>query len=201
MSIHLSNVSLPSSYLWVEDQHRLPHDLAGSDNSSREYQTREQAVQESGDAKSDNMECLEPSGPDLILEEQPRIPTRPLVTILPRENALLGSQTAARLQPHLPLDEWSFWTDACLRGPKPIKLDGCGFCVVHRRLDNSNPSDRDFSITWWQSCFVARNVHQIGHGAMLAVAQALEISVDQCERISGTVVTKARMKSQGRQRR
>ena len=29
---------------------------------------------------------------------------------------------------------------------------------------------------------------------MLAVAQFLEMAVDQCERISGTVVTKARLK-------
>ncbi|KAJ4508531.1 hypothetical protein HRR78_006213 [Exophiala dermatitidis] len=143
------------------------------------------------------MEVQEPSERDLISEEQLQIPTRPLVTILPRENALLSSQTAAHLQPHLPPYEWSFWTDACLRGPKPVKLDGCGFCVVHRRLDNSNPGDRDFAITWWQSCFVARNVHQIGHAEMLAVAQALEMAVDQCERISGTVVTKAKIKRPG----
>lgn len=153
------------------------------------------------DANSDNMEVQEPCEPDLISEEQLQIPARPLVTILPRENALLNSQTAALHQPHLPLYEWSFWTDACLRGPKPVKLDGCGFCVVHRRLENSNPSDRDFAIIWWQRCFVARNVCQIGHAEMLAVAQALEMAVDQCERIAGIVVTKARIKCQGRLRR
>lgn len=154
-------------------------------------------MQAIGDAKSDKMEGQEPSEPDPSSEQQPQIPTRPLVTILPQENALLSSQTAARFQPHLPPFEWSFWTDACLRGPKPVKLDGCGFCVVHRRLDNSNPSDRDFAITWWQSCFVARNVRQIGHAEMLAVAQALEMAVDQCEHFSGTVVTKARIKMPG----
>jgi ribonuclease HI len=193
-----NNNSKPlSSNLWVEDQHHLSQELAGSENSSREDQTREQAVQDKGDAKSDNMEVQEPSEPDIISEEQLQVPTRPVVTISPRANALLSSQIATRLQPHLPPYEWSFWTDACLRGPKPVKLDGCGFCVVHRRLDNSNPSDGDFAITWWQSCFVARNIHQIGHAEMLAVAQALEMAVDQCERISGTVVTKARMKMPG----
>ena len=197
MSLHTSNAPLPSSSLWVEDQHHLSQELAGSENSSREDQTREQAVQLVGDAKSDNMEVHEPREPDLIPEEQPQVPTRPWVTISPRENALLSSQTAARLQPLLPPHEWSFWTDACLRGPKPVKLEGCGFCVIHRCLDNSNPSDRDFPITWWQSCFVARNVHQIGHAEMLAVAQALEMAVDQCERISGIVVTKARIKKPG----
>ncbi|ERF73006.1 hypothetical protein EPUS_07100 [Endocarpon pusillum Z07020] len=197
MSLHIPNVPLSSSNLWVEDQHHLFQGLPGSENSSRESQTREQAVQEIGDTKSDNMGVQEPSEPNVISEEQPQIPARPLGTILPQGNALLSSQTAARLQPHLPPHEWSFWTDACLRGPKPIKLDGCGFCVVHRRLDNSNPSDRDFPITWWQSCFVARNAHQIGHAEMLAVAQALEMAVDQCERISGTVVTKARIKMPG----
>ena len=114
-----------------------------------------------------------------------------------KNNALLSSQIAARLQPHLQPYEWSFWTDACLRGPKPVKHDGCGFCVVHCRFDNSHPSDGDFAIAWWQSCFVARNVHQIGHAEMLTMAQALEIVVDQCERISGTVVTRARIKVPG----
>jgi hypothetical protein len=197
MSLHIPNVRIPSSSLWVEDQHHLSQELAGSENSPREDQTREQAVQEIGDAKSDNMKFQEPSEPDLISEAYLQIPTRPLVAILPRENALLSSQTAARLRPHLPPYEWSFWTDACLRGPKPVKLDGCGFSVAHRRLDNSNPCDRDFAITWWQSCFVARNVHQIEHAQMLAVAQALEMAIDQSERISGTVVTKARIKMLG----
>jgi hypothetical protein len=198
MSLHISNVPLPSLSLWAEDQHHLSQELAGSENSSKEDQTREQALQEIEDTRSNNsMEVQELRKLDLISEEQLQISTTPLVTILPRENALLNSQTAARLQPHLPLYEWSFWTDACLRGPKPIKLDGCGFCVVHRRLDNSNPSDRDFAIIWWQSCFVARNVHQIGHAEMLAIAQALEMAVDQCECISSTVVTKARIKMPG----
>ena len=44
---------------------------------------------------------------------------------------------------------------------------------------------------------MARDIHQIGHAETLAVAQALEMAVDQCERISGTVVTKARMKKPG----
>lgn len=120
------------------------------------------------------------------------------MTILPREDALLNSQNAALLQPQEPLSEWSFWTDACLRGPKPVKLEGCGFCVVHRRLDNSHPSDQDFGIKWWESCFVARGINQIGHAEMIAVAQALEMAVDQCERISGTVVTKASIKMPGK---
>ena len=131
------------------------------------------------------------------LEEQLQVLTTPMVTILPREDALLSSQIAARLHPLLPPYEWSFWTDACLRGPKPVKLNGCGFCVVHHRFDNGDPSDRDFAIKWWSSCFVARNIHQIGHAEMLAVAQALEMAVDQSERISGTVVTKARLKMPG----
>ena len=197
MSLHISKVPLSSSGLWIEDQHHQSQELPCSEYSLREDRTREQAVQEIGDAKPDDMEVQKPSEPDLMSKEQPQIPARPMVTILPRENALLSSQTAARLQPLLPPHEWSFWTDACLRGPKPFKLNGCGFCVVHRRLDNSNPSDRDFPLIWWQSCFVARNIYQIGHAEMLAVAQALEMAVDQCERISGIVVTKARIKKPG----
>lgn len=188
---------IPSSSLWFEDRHHLSQELAGSGNSPTEDQTREQALRNTEDAKSDNMEVQEPSEPDLISEEQLQVSTMPVVTILPRANALLSSPIAARLQPHLPPYEWSFWTDACLRGPKLVKLRGCGFCVVHRRLDNSKPSDRDLAITWWQSCFVARNVHQIGHAEMLAVAQSLEMAVDQCKRISGSVVTKARIKKPG----
>ena len=148
-------------------------------------------------ARSDNMEVQEPSGPDLISEEQLQVPTGPVVTISPEANALVSSQRAARLQPQLPPYEWSFWTDACLRGPKPVKLDKGGFCVVHHRLGNSNPSDGDLPITWWQSCFVARNIHDIEHAEMLAVAHALEMAVDQCERIFISVATKARMKRPG----
>ncbi|KAI1610682.1 hypothetical protein EDD36DRAFT_467738 [Exophiala viscosa] len=170
----------------VDDKHHLSQELAVFENSPRD---QEQAVQEIQHENSGSIEVLQP-----VAEIQLRHPARPLVTIVPRENALLSSQTAARLQPHLPPYEWSFWTDASLPSHKvayAVKLAGCGFCVVHRRLDNSKPSDRDFATTWWQSCFVARNVHRIGDGEMLAVAQALAMAVDQCKRISVTVVNSA----------
>ncbi|KAF7503720.1 hypothetical protein GJ744_003345 [Endocarpon pusillum] len=68
MSLRISDVALPSSNLWVEDQHHLSHELAGSENS-RKGQTREQVMQEIGDAESDNMEFQEPIEADLISEE------------------------------------------------------------------------------------------------------------------------------------
>ncbi|KAK5026603.1 hypothetical protein LTS07_007537 [Exophiala sideris] len=171
----------------AEDDHYQSQELAISQTLSRDP---EQMVQVIEHENSGSIEVQEP----VVSEIQLQHPARPLVTIVPRENALLSSQTAARLLPHLPPYEWSFWTDASLPGPrrpKPIKLAGCGFCVVHRRLDNSKPGDRDVATTWWQSCFVARNVHKIGDGEMLAVAQALAMAVDQCKRISSTVVDRA----------
>lgn len=184
--------------LSLEDQPRLSQELAALENPSREDQTQEPAARDMDDTTSDNTKDQSLDKIDSTSEEQLPMSKGPLVTILPREDALLNSQKAALLQPQEPLSEWSFWTDACLRGPKPAKLEGCGFCVVHRRLDNSHPTDQDFAIKWWESCFVARNVNQIGHAEMIAVAQALEMAVDQCERISGTVVTKARIKMPGK---
>ena len=186
---------LLSSALSTRSQHHLFQEPAGSEHSAREDGTQEQGVQETLQASSDNTEVQEPVVPDSNSEELPRVPKYPIVTILPRPSALFNSRTVAHLQPHLPPYQSSFWTDACLRGPKPANVNGlCGLCVVHRRFDKGNPSDRDFAVTWWQSCFVTRNVHQVGHAEMLAVAQALEMAVDQCERISGAVVTKARKK-------
>lgn len=199
MSHHTLDLPSPSSSLPVEDEHQISHESRDTKKSSREDDTQEQAVQEMEEnPKSNNTEVQDPSDLDLSSEEHLRVSPRPLVTILPQETALLNSQTAARLLPHLPPYEWSFWTDACLRGPKPHKLQGCGFCVVHHRLDRTSPSDKDLAITWWQCCFVARNVHDSGYAQMLAVAQALDMAVDWCERISGTVVTKARIKMPGK---
>ncbi len=202
MSPHIPDVSLPPAPgISIEDQHQLSGELVGcSEHSSRADQTQEEAVQGTADEKPDSMDVQEPAEPDLDLISEklpPQVPTKPLVTISTWENALLNSQTAARLQPHLPPYELSFWTDACLRGPKPVKLEGCGLCVVHRRLDNSSPDDRDFAIIWWQDSFVARDIRDIGRAEMMAVGQALEITVEQCERISGIAVTKAKIKKPG----
>jgi hypothetical protein len=128
------------------------------------------------------------------LQVQVQVPTKPLVTILPWEDALFNSQTTARLLPHLPPYEHSFWTDSVLCGPRPSRIKGCGLSIVHRRLDKSSPETRDFAILWEQELFVARNVHDHGRSQMLAVVQALAMAVDQCERISGIPVTKARIK-------
>lgn len=80
-----------------------------------------------------------------------------------------------------------------LASPLVLLLKDCLLCSFPLP-----PSDQDFAIKWWESCFMARRINQIGHAEMIAVAQALEMAVDQCERISGTVVTKARIKMPGK---
>lgn len=177
----------------------MPDNMQVQETSEPDLISEEQLqVQEASEPDlilEEQLHVLEPSEPCFISGKQLQVPTRLELTILPRVNARLSSRIAARLQPHLPPYEWSFWTDACLRGPKPVKLKGCGFCIVHRRFDNNHPPDRDFANIWWLSCFVARDIEFINHAEMLAVAQALEIAVDQCERISGTVVTKKMRKA------
>jgi hypothetical protein len=74
-------------------------------------------VQETEDENPDSMDVQkgEPGEPDLDLDlisenlpvpqqlqVQVQVPTTPLVTILPWEDALFNSQTTARLLPHLP---------------------------------------------------------------------------------------------------
>lgn len=87
------------------------------------------------------------AGLDLLPPQEqlhPPLAPNPLtVTISPRDQALATSKAAGLLQPHLPPYEWCFWTDALLYGPKPFKLAGCGFCVVHRLLDKINPDGLD----------------------------------------------------------
>ncbi|KAK7892577.1 hypothetical protein LTR67_007674 [Exophiala xenobiotica] len=218
MSPHISNLPLrPTSSIPIEDQHHLSRELTGcSENPSRADQAREQTVQETEDENPDSMDVQEgePGEPDLDLDldldlisenlpvpqqlqVQVQVPTKALVTILPWEDALFNSQTTARLLPHLPPYEHSFWMDSVLCGPRPSRIKGCGLSIVHRRLDKSSPETRDFAILWEQELFVARNVHDHGRSQMLAVVQALAMAVDQCERISGIPVTKARIKEPG----
>ncbi|KAK5464598.1 hypothetical protein LTS15_001160 [Exophiala xenobiotica] len=168
MSPPNSNLPLrPTSSIPIEDQHHLSGELtACSETPSRADQAREQTVQETEDENPDSMDVQkgEPGEPnldldlDLISENLPepqqlqvQVPTKPLVTILPWEDALFNSQTTARLLPHLPPYEHSFWTDSVLYGPRPFRLKGCGLSVVHRRLDKSSPETRDFAILWEHS--------------------------------------------------
>jgi hypothetical protein len=218
MSPHISNLPLwPTSSIPIEDQHHLSGELTGfSENPPRADQTREQTVLETEDENPDSMDVQEgePGEHDLDLDldldlisenlpvpqqlqVQVQVPTKPFGDHLTWEDALFNSQTTARLLPHLPPYEHSFWTDSVLCGPRPSGIKGCGLSVVHRRLYKSSPETRDFAILWEQELFVARNIHDKGHGQMLAVLQALTMAVDQCERISGIPVTKARIKQPG----
>ena len=196
-SLQILNMPSPPSNLGVEDQHNLSQELEASKNPSREDQTPDQAAQQTGHTESEYTEVQEPGESYLDSKEQPPAATELTVTFLPPANALHNSRIAARLLPHLPPYEWSFWTDHTLKRAKRTNFQGCAFCVVHRRLDNSNPGTPGFATRWWQSCFVAHSVHQKTSAGMFAIGEALAMAVDQCERISGIVFTKARIEMPG----
>ena len=164
-------------------------DVAGPENSDNEQHQQWQGIM---GATSGNTEVEPMSRSDFESSRQQGFTDHGVVTILTQEEALDFSHRAAHLKPHLPPYEISLWIAACFRGPKSTRRHRlCGFGVVHHRWDEGRPNSRDKDVTWLQSGFVVPKVDDIWVAEMLAVQQALSMAVKQCERISGTVVTKA----------
>ena len=118
-------------------------------------------------------------------------PEDPLkVTIASPPDALQQSQAAATIPDPL---SWSFWIAGCKRKLTAGALPRRGFAVVHQRLGHAQSDEAQH---YWQDSFVARSSQHVS-STMLALAKALEIAVDHCERKSGAPVTIGRIKMGG----